>query len=147
MRFRQILKIRRATDAEIDEPQPAILEQNNIIRFDVAVDDAAAVQGRDGARQACGDRGALSKVDARFAPQPPLQRLAIVIWHHRIQPALSAREQFDDFADERTSHPRRNPGFIDEGEPVGCVIGNGGCGNFKTTAFPFCVSVARISRL
>ena len=116
---------------------PPSAQKDDVIRLDVAMDDSRPMQGRDGARQSRGDLNAFRQIYFRTPAQPRLQRLAIVIWHHRIEPGLSAGRQFDDFADPRASYPRGDPGFVDEGQSIGRVFGDARMRKLQDRLFRF----------
>jgi hypothetical protein len=70
---RKILDLRQTRDAEVEQFQAAILEQQNIVRLDVAVNDPGAMEGRDGARDTRRKQDSLALIDGRLAFQPLLQ--------------------------------------------------------------------------
>ncbi len=88
------------------------------------MDDAGAVQRRHRARQLGRDADAFGQRQLRRTVEPLLQRLALVERHHRIEPGLPLRGQFDDLADPQAAHPRRDPGLADEGEAIGAFAGD-----------------------
>ena len=58
---RKILEQRHPGDAEIDQPQSAARQQDDVIRLDVAMNDAGAMQGRHRAGQLGRDPDALTE--------------------------------------------------------------------------------------
>ena len=102
--------LRHLRHAEVGEPQPVALEQDEVVGLDVAVDDPLAVGVADGRQHLPGE------VDGRVERQPAVQPLV-----ERHQPP--GRDDDEELVDELrvlerqdvgVLHPRDQPHFLAE---------------------------------
>ena len=65
-----------------------------------------------------------SRPTRRLAVQALFQRLAVVEWHHRIEPGLALGRLLDHLPDPRAAHAAGDEGLVDEGAAIGLVLGD-----------------------
>ncbi len=110
----RVFKTPDAHRAEIDELQRAVTLENHVVGFDVAVNDAVAMQRRHGSGQLDRDVTALLQTQRGAAGQSRLQKLALIERHDRVQTALPPTRQLYDSPEPRAVHARSHPRLAQE---------------------------------
>src|SRR6266446_6809866 len=117
---RNVLHVRQPRDPKIDELETgrvmlADCLQDDVLRLDVAMNNAGPVQGRNSLGQL--DR-IIKAGDRRqwwWAQQPDFQSFAFVERHHRVEAGPSIGGEFERFAYERVVHAGCNPCLAQKG--------------------------------
>ena len=112
--------MRQPRDAEVDQPQAGDLVvadrlEDHVVRLDVAMDDAGAVECGDAARELDRIVEARGQRHARRPRQPALQRLPLVERHRGVEAGLALRRELDRLADPGAADARRDPRLAQEG--------------------------------
>ena len=80
---------------EIEQPQIAVAQQNDIFRLDVAVNDLQPQQILDRPTQFEADADALGEPDRRLGQQALFERLSGIIRHDQVKAAAALRRKID----------------------------------------------------
>ncbi len=120
---RKLLEARNPNHAEIDQLQGSVAFEDHVVRLDVAMDDAGAVQRRHPSGQSDGDVPPFFQSQRRTAREPRFQKLALIKRHHRVETGLPSGRQLDDAPNRGVVHPRADPGLARERRAVGLEAG------------------------
>jgi hypothetical protein len=140
---REILHPRQPDHAEIDQFLAAVALDHDIVRLDVAVDDAEAMERRHRLGELQTDRHALGQRYRRRAAQTRFKRRALIERHHRVEAGLAIGCELDHRSHQQILQPCRHPGFAQEGEAIGGCARHGGLGKFDRDGS----AVHRVDRL
>ena len=100
---------------DLDEVRAAVaVEQEHVLRLEVAVDDALVVGGGERARDLRGDPDRAHRRERRAEPDRRAERLARHELHHRVGHAVGRGAEVGDVDDVGVADARRRLGLLDE---------------------------------
>jgi hypothetical protein len=109
-------------DAEVEDDDAAVAREEEVVRLEIAVDDALGVGGGEGVEELAGDGDGVGRLEPAESGQQGRERLAGEELHDDRRPAVGEAGQVEDAHDALVADPVDHAGLGEEAlDQVGAV--------------------------